>query len=90
MTAPAESQPEGPEDQPHPDKERQQRDPGGTSEHERHPEQDRDRGRSDLDGGAWHTEATFEGDPTGKAPRRPRPRGRPDEPDVDPIVHRGE
>ena len=80
---PRESQPLGPEDQPHPDRERQQRDDDAATEYERHPEKERDRGRPDVEDGAWRTEATFGDESDTGDPAR-------DEDDVDPIVHRGE
>ena len=82
----ADSHPLGPEDAPEPDRHAQA---GETpAEYERVPGADRREGRSDVEDGAWRTEATFdeEGAPLGDGAE---PAADEDE-DVDPIVHRGE
>jgi hypothetical protein len=56
--ASADSGPLGPEDQENPDRHAQH---GGTpAGYERIPRTDPTKGRSDLEGGAWRTEATFD------------------------------
>jgi hypothetical protein len=75
-------QPLGPEDQERPDRDAQTHRVG--AEHERAPKNEDDEA-SDADGGAWRTEATFDG-------HEEAPKGDADEENdgVDPIVHRGE
>ena len=79
-------QPLGPEDQQDPDRHVQtgetpaeyERDPGTGGED-----------RSDVEDGAWRTEATFDDGLAATPADDIRPRDDEDE-DVDPIVHRGE
>lgn len=79
---PADSQPLGPEDQGAPDRDAQVDEV--PAEHELQPK-DGGPGRSDLEDGAWKTEATWEGHD--EAPKGDE--GSEDD-GVDPVVHRGE
>jgi hypothetical protein len=74
----------GPEDVSKPDREAQDGDV--KAEHERAPDSEEPgRRRSDLEGGAWRTEATFDEQVPG-----PPPESGGEDDNVDPIVHRGE